>query len=115
MNRIEFLRLWDVYNGLLTAPQREITDMYFNKDLTVSEIAEQKGISRQAVSECLSGCKRQLAGYEEKLKISENNIKYSLEVSFMMTDALRKIDEFSAAHPERIIQKRRQESLKKRK
>ena len=62
-----FIALWDIYRGLLTLTQREITDMYFNMDLTVSEIAEQKGVSRQAVSECLKGCKRQLEEYEEKL------------------------------------------------
>ena len=67
MDKFTFIGLWDIYRGLLTATQREVTDMYFNLDLTVSEIAEQKGISRQAVSECLKGCKKQLEEYEEKL------------------------------------------------
>ena len=64
MADIKFLRLWDIYSALLTPTQREITDMYFNLDLTVSEIAEQKGISRQGVSECLSSARRQLEEYE---------------------------------------------------
>ena len=51
MDKIMFMRLWDLYGGLLTENQREITGLYFNLDLTVSEIAEQKGISRQGVSE----------------------------------------------------------------
>ncbi len=51
MNKTVFMRLWDIYNGLLTLTQQEITNLYFNLDLTVSEIAEEKGISRQAVSE----------------------------------------------------------------
>ena len=42
MADIRFSRLWDVYSPLLTPTQREITDMFFNLDLTVSEIAEQK-------------------------------------------------------------------------
>ena len=67
MDKFTFIALWDIYRGLLTETQREVTDMYFNLDLTVSEIAEQKGISRQAVSECLKGCKKQLEDYEEKL------------------------------------------------
>ena len=58
MDKIMFMRLWDLYGGLLTENQREITGLYFNLDLTVSEIAEQKGISRQGVSECLNLCKR---------------------------------------------------------
>ncbi|MGN0817786.1 MAG: sigma factor-like helix-turn-helix DNA-binding protein, partial [Candidatus Coproplasma sp.] len=85
MNKIEFMRLWDLYGGLLTDTQQEITSMYFNLDLTVSEIAEQKGISRQAISECLANCKKQLEECEEKLHISYQNVKYSLQVSFMMT------------------------------
>ena len=67
MDKLQFMRLWDLYGGLLTATQREICAMYFNLDLTVTEIAEQKGITRQGVSECLTLCKRQLAEYEESL------------------------------------------------
>ncbi len=94
------MRLWDSYAGLLTPTQQEITNLYFNYDLTVSEIAAQKGISRQAVSECLAGCKRQLAGYEKKLNFVESNTKYGLEVSFMLTDITRWAENFAAAHPE---------------
>ncbi len=100
MDKIEFMRLWDVYSGLLTPTQQEITGLYFNLDLTLSEIAEQKGISRQAVSDCLNGCKRQLGEYEEKLHVLKLNDEYSLQVSFMMTDAGRWAEKFAAAHPE---------------
>lgn len=100
MNKIQFLRLWDCYSGLLTPTQQEITNLYFNLDLTPSEIAEQKGISRQAVSDCLSGCKKQLAEYEEKLHFVKLTIEYSMSVSFMMTEACRWAEEFAAAHPE---------------
>ena len=48
MDRISFIALWDTYRGLLTPTQREITDMYFELDLTVSEIAEQKGVSSRS-------------------------------------------------------------------
>ncbi len=64
---LHFLRLWDLYSPLLTATQREITDLYFNYDLSLGEIAEQKGVSRQSVSDCLQKCRKQLEGYEEKL------------------------------------------------
>lgn len=62
-----FLRLWDLYSPLLTATQREITDLYFNYDLSLGEIAEQKGVSRQSVSDCLQKSRKQLESYEEKL------------------------------------------------
>lgn len=100
MNKIEFMRLWDAYSGLLTPTQKEITDLYFNLDLTVSEIAEQKGVSRQAVSDCLAACKKLFAEYEEKLHFLKLNREYSLQVSFMLTDAGRWAEKFAAAHPE---------------
>ncbi len=62
-----FLRLWDLYSPLLTETQREISDLYFNYDLSLGEIAEQKGVSRQSVSDCLHKCRKQLEQYDEKL------------------------------------------------
>lgn len=100
MDKFSFIALWDCYGGLLTAAQREITDLYFNKDLTVSEIAEQKKISRQAVSDCLKTCKNQLWEYEEKLRFCERLQRLCLENSFMLTDAGRWAENFKAAHPE---------------
>lgn len=64
---LEFFRLLDLYSPLLTATQREITDLYFNYDLSLAEIAEQKGVSRQSVSDCLNKSRKQLESYEEKL------------------------------------------------
>lgn len=64
---LKLLQLWDLYSPLLTATQREISDLYFNYDLSLGEIAEQKGVSRQSVSDCLQKCRRQLEKYEEKL------------------------------------------------
>ena len=100
MNKFSLIGLWDVYSGLLTPTQQEITNLYFNLDLTVSEIAKEKGISRQAVSECLKGCASQLEEYENKLHIFERLQKLSLEVSSMVTDAEVWADKFSADHPE---------------
>ena len=68
---LHFLRLWDLYSPLLTATQREITDLYFNYDLSLGEIAEQKGVSRQSVSDCLRKCRKQLEEYDEKLKFDK--------------------------------------------
>lgn len=100
MDKFSFIGLWDVYRGLLTDVQREITDMYFNLDLTVSEIACEKGISRQAVSDCLKGCKKQLEGYEEKLHFLERLQQDSLGVSCLLTDAGKWAENFKRAHPE---------------
>ena len=96
---LRFLQLWDCYNGLLTPTQQSITDLYFNYDLSISEIAAEKGITRQGVQECLKTCKRQLEEYEKALRIREKLSEVSLDVSLRVTDALRWAEEFSAAHP----------------
>ena len=66
-----FMRLWDLYSPLLTDTQREITDLYFNFDLSLGEIAEQKGVSRQSVSDCLNKSRKQLEEYDKKLGIEK--------------------------------------------
>ena len=57
---LHFLRLWDLYSPLLTEKQREITELYFNYDLSLGEIAEQRGVSRQSVSVILITIIRQV-------------------------------------------------------
>ena len=83
------MRLWDIYAGLLTPKQREITDLYFNKDLTLSEIAEEKSVSRQAVSECLKTCRNQLEEYEGKLGFLKLLDDADLQTSLRRADAGR--------------------------
>ena len=68
---LQFLRLLDLYSPLLTATQREITALYFNYDLSLGEIAEQKGVSRQSVSDCLNKSRKLLEKYEERLGFSK--------------------------------------------
>lgn len=82
---IKFLQLWDMYSPLLTATQREITDLYFNYDLSLGEIAEQKGVSRQSISDCLNKCRKQLENYEEKLHFLKALQDLSTEYSAYMT------------------------------
>ena len=100
MNKTEFMRLWDIYNGILTPTQREFTDLYFNFDLTVSEIAAEKGVTRQAVSECLQNCKKQLEELENKLSFAKNIEKISLEMSLLVTGINVWAEDFKLAHPE---------------
>ena len=98
MNKFSLIGLWDVYSGLLTETQQEITNLYFNLDLTVSEIAKEKGISRQAVSECLKGCALQLEEYEKRLHCFSRLQRANLKAE----DAEKWADKFSAQHGEYI-------------
>ncbi len=100
MDKVSFIGLWDIYRGLLTPNQQEITDLYFNLDLTLSEIAEEKGITRQGASECLKTCKKQLEEYEEKLHFSQRLKEACLQASFIATDAVNWAIKFKSEHPE---------------
>lgn len=63
--------LYDFYGELLTAHQRQIyEDVVFN-DMSLSEIAEEQGISRQGVHDLIRRCDKALADYEKKLHLLE--------------------------------------------
>ena len=92
-DNFEFIKLLDIYAPLLTATQREIAKLYFNYDLSLGEIAEQKGVSRQSVSDCLNKCRKQLEKYEEKLGFLKAMQDLSREYSAYMTQVDRFLSE----------------------
>ena len=59
--------LLDHYGGMLTDKQREVIDLYYNDDLSLAEIAEQEGISRQGVRDNIKRGEGQLIEMEQKL------------------------------------------------
>lgn len=61
--------LYDFYGELLTRHQQEIYEGIVYENLSLGEIAEAEGISRQAVHDIVKRCDRMLLGYEEKLKL----------------------------------------------
>ena len=61
--------LFDFYGGLLKGRQREIYEASVMDDMSLSEISEEYGISRQAVSAMLNRCRRTLKAYEEQLQL----------------------------------------------
>ena len=61
--------LYAFYGELLTPSQREPARLYFNEDLSLSEIAEQTGISRQGAHEAIARAAQKLEGLEDTLKL----------------------------------------------
>lgn len=61
--------LYDFYGELLTSHQRKIYEDAIFGDLSLSEIAERQGISRQGVHDLIRRCDRALEEYEEKLQL----------------------------------------------
>lgn len=76
--RIELSRLCDIYGALLTDKQRNALELYCNEDFSLSEIAENTGISRQGVRDQIKHAENQLIFYESVLGLSEKSRKAGL-------------------------------------
>ncbi len=67
--------LFDFYGDLLTDHQKSVYEAYIQEDLSLSEIAQDAGISRQGVHDMIKRCRHILEGYEEKLHLVERFLK----------------------------------------
>ena len=68
---VEQALLFDFYGELLTKHQKQIYEDVVLNDLSLSEAAENYGITRQGVHDLIKRCNRILKGYEEKLQLVE--------------------------------------------
>ncbi len=82
MNKIlEQALLYDFYGELLTPHQKEIYEKFVLEDLSLSEIAQDAGISRQGVHDLIRRCQRALEGYEARLHLVERFLSIKEKVS----------------------------------
>nr|MDD6336637.1 YlxM family DNA-binding protein [bacterium] len=63
--------LLDYYGGLLTEHQRALMELHYGQDLSLGEIAQQRGISRQAVADVLGRAGQTLEDMEQKLGLAQ--------------------------------------------
>lgn len=77
--------LYDFYGELLTEHQQNIYEEFVLNDLSLSEIAEEAGISRQGVHDLVKRCDRILEGYEEKLHLLERFLNTKEKISKIRT------------------------------
>ena len=64
---MEIALLLDFYGEMLTEKQKDMVELYYNDDLSLSEIAENAGISRQGVRDSIKRAEGQLLEMEERL------------------------------------------------
>ena len=67
MDAWELALLFDTYGSMLTSKQRDCFDMRYNQDLSLGEIAEELGVSRQAVNDNLTRTETLLRRMEENI------------------------------------------------
>lgn len=77
--------LHDFYGELLTEKQSRAIDLYYNEDLSLAEIAEPLGVTRQGVRDAIKRGEKQLLEYEEKLGL----ITRFLNVGEKLDDVLK--------------------------
>ena len=69
---LEFSALLDVYGRFLSEKQRNLTEYYYNDDLSLSEIAENEGITRQGVSDNIRRAENKMKFWEEDAGFCES-------------------------------------------
>ena len=73
--RNNLIILYDYYGGLLSDKQKEYFEQYYFENLSLSEMAENLNISRNAIHKVLKNITIKLYKYEEILKLKEKNQK----------------------------------------
>lgn len=91
--------LFDFYGELLTDKQREYFDLRYNEDLSLGEIAEQSGISRQGVWDIIRRAETAMTEIEEKTGL----IRRFLERNAQIDELAGQLKDLGA--PEEILQK----------
>ena len=84
--------LLDIYGKMLTEKQYSLLDDYYNNDLSLSEIAENENITRQAVRDNLKNGENNLFEYEEKLGFMKKSIEQEEKVEKILSE-ISKIEE----------------------
>ncbi len=96
---LEISFLLDFYGEMLTDKQRDMVDYYYNDDLSLSEIAENEGITRQGVRDSIKRAEAQMLEMEERLGLARRFRKISADVQqiYTLAETIRRYSEFPGA------------------
>ena len=100
--KVEISMLWQIYGNLLTEKQYKVIDYYYNQDLSLSEIAENENITRQAVRDIIKKGEKKLFEYEEKLLFMKKTINQEKQIQNILLN-LNKIQKDSSDKKVKII------------
>lgn len=83
---VKISMLCEIYGKLLTEKQLAILEDYYDKDLSLSEIAENQGITRQAVRDIIKKGETKLFELEEKLEIMKRMLKQEEKIAIILSE-----------------------------
>lgn len=92
---VEISMLCEIYGKLLTEKQYELINDYYNNDLSLSEIAENNNITRQAVRDIIKKGENKLFEFEEKLSFMKRMLNQEKQIQEILIE-LSKIQETSS-------------------
>ena len=78
--------LCQIYGKLLTEKQYQVLDDYYNNDLSLSEIAENLNITRQAVRDNIKKGEHKLFEYEEKLNVMKKTMEQEEKIAIVLSE-----------------------------
>lgn len=84
--KVEISILLSFYGNLLTKKQSEFIDDYYNNDLSLSEIAENYNITRQAVRDIIKKGEKKLFEYEEKLMFMKRTLNQEKKIEKALSE-----------------------------
>lgn len=87
--------LLDFYGEMLTDAQQEMVAAYYNEDLSLAEIADERGISRQGVRDAIKRAEQQLFEMEERLGLAKR-FRHVQEALTVICDCALNIQELNA-------------------
>ncbi len=91
--------LLDCYGELLSETKRRAVELYYNDDLSLAEIAEDTGVTRQGVRDSIEKAKAQLYLYEEKLGLARRMREVDIlinELTAKLNDLGGKVGDYSS-------------------
>ena len=93
---LEMSLLLDFYGDMLTEKQRDMVDYYYNEDLSLSEIAENEGITRQGVRDSIKRAESQMLEMEERLGLARRFRKIDADIQeiYSLAQTIRQYSEF---------------------
>lgn len=101
--KVEISVLCQIYGKLLTKKQFEFIDDYYNNDLSLSEIAENNNITRQAVRDIIKKGESKLFEFEEKLLIMKKTLDQEKQIQGIIEELNKIKDNSSDKKIEKIL------------
>ena len=102
--KVQVSILCEIYGKLLTEKQQNILEDYYNLDLSLSEIAENNNITRQAVRDIIKKGETKLFEYEEKLQIMKKTHKQEEKIATILSQLTKIQTKFTDEQIQEILE-----------